>query len=473
MTIPTTLPTSKRRPGAYSEFQFVANAAGLVPLPNRVAIVAEKLATGTATVEQPIQVFSEADGDTKFGVGSYLAILCRKAFAQAQKSGGQPEIWGCPIAEPAGGTKATYTITVTVTTALAGNVVIQLADRLIVVGVSAGDAQNAIATAIDAAIDALATTLPVTSVAAANVVTATFTTKGVSGNDLANLVVSTPTGVTVAIAAGVAGAGAASITNALAALYDKDYNVVAVANHTTTDIATIIADRAASWGFTAQNFKFFAMGCRDSLGTALTLEAAANDFGVLVISAEGCPALPGEMAVAAAVAWMSKEKPNANLDGEELVLGQPLASLVYIDTEVESALNGGVTPLTPGASGSTMKIESLVTTQITFNGAPFEPLRDAAYPRTAAYRAKQISIGFRTRFKQQNKTDDVLKRVRAMVIGIDRTLEELGILRDVESFVDSTLAEFSDSAPGRIVIAGPFRPAGPVHQLDVVNTMYL
>jgi phage tail sheath gpL-like len=471
MFFPTTLPTSKRRPGPYAEFIFQSKSS-LVSVPNRVVVIAEKTAAGTAVVETPIQIFDEADADAKAGVGSLGALGLRKCFGQAAKSAvGCPEIYYCPIAEPGGGAKATYTITVTVTTALAGNVALQIKDEPVVVGVSAGDAQNTIAAAIKSAIDALATVLPVTAAVAANVVTITFTTKGVNGNDLKNLVLSVPGGVTVVIAAGVAGAGAASISNALAALYDKRYHGVVCSNHTTTDVAAIILDRATSWGFAAQNFKYYGLGENGTLGTAQALQAAGNDFGVLVTSAEQCPALPLEMACASMTAWFARSKPNANLDGEVLLLGAPPATYAYIDSEVESALNGGVTPLTPDGTGL-MKIEELVSTQITFNGAPFEPLRDPAYSRTASFRAEQINFNFKTRFKQQTNTNDLKKRVRAMVIGLDRQLEDDGILRNVEDYIDQYVVVDADAPAGRVNVSAPFAPAGPVHQLDVVNVMY-
>lgn len=469
MPIPNNVPTSTRRPGAYPEFQFVQSASLLTPLELRVVVIAEAKG-GTAAVETPVQIFSQADADTKLGKGTFAALGARAAFAQAQLEGNTPEIWACPIAEAAGGTAAQETLTVTVTTAEAGNLVISIAGRQLVIGVSAGDSANTIASAIVDAITAMAATLPVTAAALANVVTCTNTTKGVNGNDVAYSVVSTPTGVTVALAQSVAGAGAASIVNALAALYDQRYHATAVSNHTTTDIGELLTDRAFAWGYAQKNYRFHFMGCTASLATAQALQAAANDFGLVVVSSESCPALPIELAVCTMVAEFSREAPNANLDGEVLVLPPPPASLAYTDPEIESALNGGVTPLTP--SGSFVKIERLVTTQITENSAPFEPLRDLAYPRTAAYLAEEIADAWDVAFRQSTETDDVLKSARNVVIEVQRAAEAAGYIKNVDDHLDEITTEYASAPAGRLVATDPFEVAGPLHQGVFENIMY-
>lgn len=468
--ITTGLPSSVRRPGAFSAFKFNANLQ-LALTDLAVAIIAEKTAAGTATVDTPIEVFDEDDADTKGGINSLAALGVKKALEQAKIMGQSPRIFMVPIAEPGGGTKATYTFTVTVTTALAGNLVIRIAGRTITVGVSAGDAQNTIATAIKNAIDAQTRYLPGTASVATNVVTFTFATKGVNGNDCAVETVSAPSGVTCVAAASVAGAGAAVITTAVQSLYDRRYNAVCSSNHTTTDIATILVERLASWGYGQQNYRHFFIGERGSLGTAQTLANAAADFGILIGSYEATPSLPLEIAVCDAFAEFGSERPNVNMDGQRVALYPPSATYAYTTAEIESALAGGITPHVP--DGSYSKIVRMVTTQTTLDGVPSEALRDIAYSRTAAYRAELHANNFRAMFKQEVITDEVKARIRTMQIGIDRGLEAQNILRDVETFLDQYVVEVSGAVAGRIVSSSPFRVAGPLHQLDSLHTMYL
>lgn len=471
MTITTTTPANLRRPGVFPEFAFVAAAQSLVPLPLRLVIVAEKTSAGTATIETPIQVFDEADADTKSGQGSLGAILCRTAIRQATLSGASPEIWICPIAEPGGGTATQETVTITVTTASAGTLIFTVAGRQVVVGVSAGDGQNAIASAVKSALDAMKSVIPFTASVTNNVVTVTATTKGVNGNDAAFANVQAPAGVTCTLAQSVVGAGAASITNAIQALYDQRYHAIAISNHTTTDITALLVEAAASWGFSQRNYRFFFVGERGSIGTAQTLATAANDYRIVIGCYEATPSLSGEIAVCDAVAEFSRDAPNANLDGERVALYPASGAFAFTAAEIESALNGGITPHEP--DGSFSKITRLVTSAVTLNSAPTETVRDIAFPRTSAFRQEQIEIKFNAGFRQENDTPEVRARVRDMIIENDRAMEALGYLQDVDTFLDQYQVERSTTTTGRYVASGSFRVAGPLHQLVNKNTMFL
>src|ERR1051326_857616 len=195
----TSLPNNVRRPGAFSTIKW-QNALQTALNDLRAVIVAEKSAAGTAPSNAPIQIFDEDDADAKLGMGSFAALGCRKAFEQSKLMGGaMPELWAAPLDEPAGGAKATITLTVTVTTAEQGDLKFRIAGRPLVAPVNDGDAQNTIAATIAAAIASSQRILPGTAAAVANVVTFTVATKGVNGNDVAAVVDSLPTGVQVAI----------------------------------------------------------------------------------------------------------------------------------------------------------------------------------------------------------------------------------------------------------------------------------
>jgi phage tail sheath gpL-like len=203
-----------------------------------------------------VQVFDEADADAKAGRGALAAVLLRTGMMQANFSGAAPEFWLCPIAEPAAGAATQWTVTITASNATGGTLIFSIAGRLVVVGISAGDGANSIASAIKAAADAMRSLIPFTASVAANVVTFTHTTRGVNGNDAPFDNVQTPAGVTCTLTQSVPGSGVANITSAVQALYDHRYHAVALSNHAATDIATLIVERAAAWGFAQQNERF-------------------------------------------------------------------------------------------------------------------------------------------------------------------------------------------------------------------------
>lgn len=468
------LPTNIRRPGAFSSFVWSNSLLGALNELN-IVIVAEKTAAGTAPSGMPIQVFSEIDADTKAGVSSLGALGCRKAFEQGKISEGMPAVYLVPLDEASGGAKATYTITITATSAAQDDLNFTLCGRPIAVPVNAGDTATDIAVTMVAAILALGTTLPFSTVTnAAGVVTLTFATKGVNGNGMIARLQHAPTGVTFAFAAGVAGTGAIDITDAVQSIYDKRYNAVAVSNHATADIAILIIERGNAWGYNEQNYRHYFMGENGSLGTAQALATAANDFGIVVGTYQASPSLPLEIAVCDMFAEFATTQPNVNMDGQMVALYPPDATDVYGVAEIESALGGGMTPHVPDAGGVYSNIVRMMTTEVTLDGVDTEVLRDIAYTRTAAYRAELHEDNFKLQFPQGIEDDETTDRVRAMQIAIDRGLAAATppILRDVESKIDQYQVSLSADVPGRVVSSSPFTPAGPLHQLDATHILY-
>ena len=95
------------------------------------------------------------------------------------------EVWGLPVAEPAGGTAATGTITVTVDAGghEAGTIHLYIGGQHVPVNIGATDTVNDINVAISAAINE-DFDLPVSSVGGPAEVTLTCDWKGTSGNDI-------------------------------------------------------------------------------------------------------------------------------------------------------------------------------------------------------------------------------------------------------------------------------------------------
>src|SRR5262245_6248125 len=78
---------------------------------------------GTATVDVPIPVASQAQADALFGQGSQLACMFERYFANNWAQ----ETWGLPLAE--GSTAATGTITVSTAPTQAGTLHLYIGGR--------------------------------------------------------------------------------------------------------------------------------------------------------------------------------------------------------------------------------------------------------------------------------------------------------------------------------------------------------
>lgn len=471
-----TIPATVRRPGVYT--QFLVDRGSSAALPVRLAVLAIKSASGTATPGVAEQVLDSAHADVLAGRGSQGALMLRACFMQGQRSGSAtPEIWFMPIAAPtSGAAAATQTWTVTTTTVLAGEVVFAIAGRPLVASVAAGDSATAIAASMKAAVDAEMKNLPVTASVAAGVMTTTAVHAGVHGNDIAYRVISAPSGVSVVAAAGTVGAGVVDITASLDAMLDRDYDAIVLGNHTATDISDAIAHTDSAWGYEQARYRHVILGERGTLATSNALAIGANNKTIVVVGCEGCPNLPGEMAATFATATWSKVNsagvmPNANLNGERLYLYPPVAADAYSPPETESALAAGSTPLRPTTDGQAVEVVRAVTTKTTDSaGARDESEYDLARSRVQAHLARLTSSAMRTKMPQDVRDDDLLAKARDIVLDVHRSLASTvpPVLINVEQLKGELRTSYVQPS-GRIKVDAPHSCADPHHQTVIVS----
>src|SRR6516164_3290538 len=153
--------------------------AGIPMINLRALLVGTKLTAGKSAADIATPIGSQAQADLAFGQGSELANMFKAFFANNFAN----EVWGLPVAEPAAGTAATGTITITSPPTTSGTVSLYIGGVLVPVNVSTTDTITTIAAAIVAGITANPN-LPVTAANAAGVVTLTCRFKGVNGNDI-------------------------------------------------------------------------------------------------------------------------------------------------------------------------------------------------------------------------------------------------------------------------------------------------
>lgn len=480
MTISTGISTALLRPQTFHRHIYLKGGRSLVSLPQRIALVGIKAAGGTATATVPVDLVDPADVDSLFGQGSELALMARMAFAVMAQRGGGPALTGVPLAAPSG-VAATHTFTVTGTATAGGLLRLRIAGRNVYVGVTTGDTQNTIATAICNAIKALYGDLPGTAAVATNVVTFTHAHTGENGEDVLFEVVSYGgvTGSTVAAAAGTTGTGAATIATALDALAGLEFDAIALGNHKSADVSAILTSIATLWGPSEKKWRWHFIGETTTLSAATTLASAANHQGVIIGSCEAGRSLPGEVAAALAVAAFSTDRPNAGYNGLRLPLYQSADASAYSGTEVETALAAGVTPLTPVLSSTKaivdgwLKIERLITTKTTENSLPFATLRDLAVSRTGVYMARQLDIGYAARFGAGQ--DDVLiddtsmAQIRDMAVNMMHDAAALRILKNVEDDSAAMVVEQDPIADGRANVDMKYTVVMPLHQTAYVH----
>lgn len=532
MAIKTSIGTNVRKPGTFAEFDVTSAARGLVPLTNRVALVGARLnapnwagstayslhqyvtnggnvyrcvvagtsaaaggpthASGDAadntvtwrfvqaallgSTATPTQMFTDSDADKYWGKNSELALMVRAALKVGAQMGSMPEIWAVALDDVGGAARQIYTITIAVTTAAAGDIVLQIGGRTIRAGVAAGDSASTIATTLRNAIESLAAKgdLPGASTISGAVVTFAVANAGVNGASLKTPeLVSRPAGVTVTIATGGTGSGAYDITASLDTLIDKRYNAIAIANHASADISDLKAHIDARNAPAVKHFTQAYLAENGTLSEATTLATAANYKEITVVSAEDFPNLPAEIAAAFATMVESKSDPAYNFDGQELPLYLPAAASIPTNAEIETALAGGATILTANEARDRAVVVRWVTTQTQVNGVAFENLLDGSNTRSLFYSAVQVDLKLKTVLAGAKKNDRTKKRVKSVVIDVLRKLEEIEVLKNVETHLGEVQVEDDAVVTTRLNVAVPNSVVPNLHQLAVVHTLLI
>lgn len=486
MPVITGISPSLRRPQTFHTKQYLQGGRALTPLPQRALLIGT-MKGGTAVAGTIYAIDDAPQTDALFGVGSPLALMCRKAFECCAFFGQGPFLFAIGVAEPGGvNTQRVQTLTFSGPATGSGQNVFRIAGRTFTVGVAKDESANSMAAAADAAIDAAKQNLPLTAAVAGAVVTTTHVAKGENGQDALIEVVSLAPGVGLVIAQTTAGSGVMDPTAALAAAAGPEYDAIALENHKAADIALALTHVTTAWGAAEKKWRWVVFGETGSIGTATTLAAAANDRAILVLDCEQSPSLPCELAVAGAIAKLAKARPNANWDGMKLPIYPPPDAFDFTNSEVESALAAGITPLKAVVDPQTrvqqpgvVAIQKYVTTKTTEAGVPFEALRDLAVPRVGAYIARQIDTAFVQRFGAAANpdgvllTDDTIGQIRDMVANLLYAAQDARIITNVDTDLQSLVVEKDLASPGRVNVDVTYTVVLGLHQVAFVHRVVI
>ena len=238
------IPRTALRPFIYVEID--SSRAGAPGTAFRSLLIGQSLA-GTVAANTPYLVTSAEAAAVASGRGSILAGMVASFRRQAPLA----EVWAIGLADAGGATQRTFTVTVGAGATAAGAIALYVAGRRIEVGVAAGAAVATIATAIADGINAQ-TGLPATAGSAAGVVTITARNAGAASDldvrDSYHPDEALPAGVTLAIVATVPGATDPDITDALDALGDEQYNVIASAYSGATSMTALETELESALG---------------------------------------------------------------------------------------------------------------------------------------------------------------------------------------------------------------------------------
>lgn len=483
------------------------------------------VSAGTATVEQPVFVASSDDAATLFGRGSELHRMALAFFAQYPDG----TLYACPVAQ-ASGVKGSAVITFATTSNAAFTIRMKLCGQIIDVPVESGTTAVNIATAIADAVNDNQD-LPFTAQNDAGggtpgaAVTISAKHDGPRGNTLIvdmyfvsstgaetriTTASTTSPGATTGIWSGTgtigteitlaSGATQDTFANALSAIEPVRYHRIVGACIESTNIGRIVTHINAQAGPTIQLLEQAVCGSVDTYANAVTLATGQNAARLQVawhhasvipageVAAQVCAArLYGDSGVGGLLAGEA-DTPSANLDGLEL--GTVLMQRVIADqptrTEIENALNNGLTPLT--GSGSRPGYASVVrsiTSRSLRSGTPNYAVLDTSAVTVPDHVADTLRADLATTFagcRLASESSDGLpprassvvmpSTVRARIAQRLKEMEDQAILVDVDANLSLLVVEADGVTPGRLnceipaeVIPGLHIVAGNVRQL--------
>lgn len=445
MGLPLAVSPSVRTPGVSLVVNMKAGASSPGTAPKRALLIATKSTAGTITPDTQLveAVAGESDVQTYLGVGTPGHLASKRLFEEY----GLALVDLVAPVEPAG-SAATGTFTFTGgPPTVAWTVTLWIAGRKIEFAWLVGETDTQAATKAAAAINALGRELPVTAGSAAGVATATFRIKGLIGNDCRIRATQTGGAGGTVTASGTNLAGGTlepDLANVISLIAGKEYDII-VPCLSNTDVATASATSGPgklktdlnlrSSGFTAK-LQQAVFGHSAALSAVKTGTAQHNfEYFEYAYCLQG-ESLPCEFAAAEAGARLRDEAidPAVNRINKaykaRLFGAADLSQDEPTDTEIEDALQNGVTILTYTAAKELRPSRPITTYFKDASGNADDRVLDTSRVTGTFFVAKDLRVQLPREFEGAKLSRDLLP-------GEDEPPEGVTQEKDVKAFIDA------------------------------------
>lgn len=454
------IPSSTRKPGVYAEFNTKMAVRNLPGNRQRTLIIGQKTAAGSLAALTLTDVFSDVEAAAYCGQGSQVHRMVRAALTANPYA----NLSVVALDDVAGGTLASWPVTVAGAPTAAGAFALALNDTVVPVNVAVTDTPTTVAAALVAAITAQPK-LPFTAANVAGVLTLTAKNKGTVANAFKVVASGAATGMTMVVGAPVAGATDPDITAALTAAFLGGHDQIVVPYRDTPNLTALrshldnvgnYAEKRWALGYTASN---------GSLALAITLSAALNHGWMSNVWCRNTTTTTMEIAAAYAAVIAGSEDPALPFDYLEVPgVAVPLVADRTSRTEEESALYNGVTPLNVGPGERVQIVRAITTYVLNAAGVPDTSLLDITTPRTLKYVAKVFVEDRARRYSRAKISDRLIDGMRDTGIVLLKQLEELEIIERVTDNLPQYLIERDLQDPNRLNERIP---------LDVINGLHI
>ena len=450
----------------------------------KTVLIGQQAAWGTATVETFTQVFSYADAEEKFGVGSLLATMFDEWFSNNTVN----EVYAISLDDNAAGTTPAIGATFAGTATATGSIYMYINGKRVVVPVAIGDSATVVGDAFETAINA-DLKFAVTAVNAIGTVTLTAKYKGTVANQITikeNMGVSetTPAGITTTLGNDQTGANDPDIADAIAALPDEVINLIINPYTDATNLTALDTELSRRWGNTVQvdGHAIQSYGGTSSVvgtkGDTLNSEHLTfMDSGksTMVPPFMVAPSVGGQVAGSASV---DPARPFRTLQVAGMIGDIPTDRRNF--TEKNSILLSGISTHSVQAD-STVTIDRLVTTYKTNAlGAIDTSYRNTNTMFNLSFLRQSFVTRMLSRFPRHKLADDgtvfgsgqaiaTPAVIKGEIIQLYKDWIALGLVEDLDTFSDSLSVERDTVNRSRVNVVMQPELVGQFYQID--NTL--
>lgn len=453
------IPASIRTAGTHIEFDSSRAVSGLPAIQNRVLIIGQLLAAGTAAALSLQPVVEANEAVALFGRGSMLARM----VAAYKKVDRYSEVVAIGVSDAVGSTAATSTLTFTGPATAAGEIALMIGGVRVPATVASGAAAATVATAIAAAVNAnldLPVTAAVGGAPNTHVVTLTARNKGSTGNEIDvrhshYAGEALPAGVGLAIVPMAGGAGDPDVATVWPVIGDQPFRSVIIGLVTTSIAAAVKLELDDRWG-PMRMLESVAYAAKN--GTQGTLAAFGGALNSELLSILGTGKSPTWTAEAAAIygavcgyyTAIDPARPTQTLQLTGMVA--PKAEDQFTQAQRNALLRDGIATFTADTSG-TCRIERSITTYQTDSYG----LEDVAYldletVTTLGYLRASVRVRISQKFPRHKLAGDdarfgpgqaivTPKILRAELIALAREWEDGGLVEGLDQFIADLIVE--------------------------------
>ena len=462
------IPNLLRTPGAFIEFDASRAVTGLAALPNRVLLVGSMLLTGSAVDLELKQVLSESDGIAFWGQNSQISRMVKR-FKQASKF---TEVWGIGQVDDGGGVAATKLITIVGTATSAGVLHLLVHGENVNVAVADTETETVIAANIVLAITAALANknLLFTASSAIGVATLLATHAAEFTDDLDVRInyfdrqeLDLPSGITVAITDGVAGATNPDVNNVIAAISATDWFTKWVTGwNDAVNMLALETEVEVRWGPLVQQDAIAYAGVVGTFGDHTTVGAGRNSQFSSFMGGGSSPTPDFEWATV--VAAVDSNEPDPARPRQTLKLPNilpPAREDLFDQPERNLLLQSGISTFTADPSGQVF-IERLITTYQT-NAAAIDDTTFLNVNTMHSLFALRFTLRTRIQLKypRHKLADDGTNYgpgqaivtpaiIRAEILALFREWELLAWVEDFVQFSEELIVERNDSDKDRL-----------------------